>query len=448
MNKKAIIISTIIFWGSFFAENTFAQKVLHLNLEQAVEYAYSNNYGLINSGKDLELAKQKIKESIAEGLPQINASVTYHDNVARPVFFLPGDLAGKPGQTLPVQFGTRYDANLSGQFTQLIFDARYFIGLKAAKASLERTNKDFFKNKLAVKEKVSETYFQILSVKEGLHIIDSTLAITKKLYIQTKKIYKEGLLQDTDVDQLSLMVSNLKASRAYMQNQYRIATALFKFYLGLKEKDSVLLSQNLPELINLKDKQLISIPKFEVNQNIDLLTVKAMKRLSKLQVGLARAAYFPSINGIVNYETQAQRPVWNFFNSQKWYQSAVIGITMRIPVFSSGKRWSSLKQAKLNYEKTQILEKQTADQLKIQFQTLKNEYENSIKVYINKRKNKKIAEKIYNKTLEKYIQGMASSLDLLNTHNQFLTAENGFINAEFSLLQAAEKLQNLTTKAN
>lgn len=423
-------------------------KVKYFSLKQAVAYSMVHNYGVINSGKDLQIAKLKIKESLAQGLPQVNTAVEYKDNIARPVFILPGKLTGRPGQGIPVQFGTRFNANFSGSITQLIFDGRYFIGLKAARITLERTSKEFFKNKLAVQEQVSDAYFDVLSVAESVHIIDSTLRVTQKLANETKQIYKSGMATETDVEQLDLLVSNLKASDTYLRNQYGIAQAFLKFYLGLGEKDSIVLTQTLPELIWQKTHNPLLLQTFNIANNIDYQTVQKNIALAGLKIKLAKAAFIPSLNAIVNYQTQAQRNVWNFFKTgQKWFQSASYGITMSIPILSSGARMAKLKQAKIAYDQAQVLERQTAAQLNIQYQTEKNDFRNALSVYHNKLANRKVAEKIYRKTAEKYTHGMASSLDLLNTHNQFLKAESDYITAGLNLLKSAEKLEILLTKA-
>ncbi len=423
-------------------------KVKYFTLRQAVDYSLVHNYGVINAGKDLEIAKQKIKEQLAQGLPQVNASIDYQDNIARPVFILPGEVAGKPGEGIPVQFGTKYSGALNGNVKQLIFDGRYFIGLKAARVSLERTDKAFFKNKLAVTEQVSDAYFNVLSAAESLRIVDSTLQITKKLAGETEQIYKAGLAEDVDVDQLNLLVANLQASRTFLKNQFGIAQAYLKFYLGLGERDSVVLTQTLPELIFQKTHSPLLASTFRLNNNVDYQTIQTSIKLESLKVKLAKAAFVPSINAIFNYQNQAQRDVWNFFDpGQKWFQSASFGISMSIPILSSGQRASQLKQAKIAYEKTLVLEQQTKAQLTIQYQTLKNDFYNALSVYRNKLENRKVAEKIYRKTATKYSHGMASSLDLLNTHNQFLNAESDYITAGLNLLKTAEKLEILLTKA-
>ena len=422
-------------------------RVKYFSLRQAVAYSMVHNYGVINSGKDLEIAKQKIKESIAQGLPQLNAAISYKDNIARPVFILPGEVAGKPGEGIPVQFGTKYSGGLSGNLKQLIFDGRYFIGLKAARVSLERTDKQFFKNKLAVKEQVSDAYFNVLSAAESLRIVDSTLRITKKLANETEQIYKAGMAEDIDVDQLNLLVANLQASNTYLRNQYTIAQAFLKFYLGLSEKDSIVLTQTIPELIRQKTQDPILIQAFNLSDNVDYQEITKVKEIRNLQVKLAKSAYIPTINAIVDYQTQAQRSVWNFFSTgQQWFQSASHGITMSIPILSSGERIAKLKQAKIAYEQAKVMERQTASQLGIQYQTTRNDFYNALRLYKNKLANRKVAETIYRKTTAKYSHGMASSLDLLNTHNQFLNAESDYVTAGLNLLKSAEKLEIILTK--
>ncbi len=451
--KKILYFMLLLLLPGWWTATAYGQaadssRIKHFSLQQAVDYSLIHNWGVINSGKDLEIAKQKIKEQTAQGLPQVNASIDYQDNFARPVFILPGEIAGKPGEGIPVQFGTRYSGALNANAKQLIFDGRYFIGLKAARVSLERTNKAFFKNKLSVKEQVSDAYFNVLSAEESLRIVDSTLQITQKLANETEQIYKAGLAEDVDVDQLNLLVANLKASRTFLKNQLGIARAFLKFYLGMGEKDSVVLTQTLPGLIRQKTHNPLLMSTFNLNNNIDYQTIQTSIKLEDLKIKLAKAAFVPSINAIFNYQNQAQRDVWNFFQSgQKWYQSANFGISLSIPILSSGERLAKLKQAKIEYEKTLVLEQQTKAQLNIQYQTLKNDFHNALSVYQNKLANRKVAEKIYRKTAAKYSHGMATSLDLLNTHNQFLNAESDYINSGLNLLKAAEKLEILLTKA-
>jgi len=83
----------------------------------------------------------------------------------------------------------------------------------------------------------------------------------------------------------------------------------------------------------------------------------------------------------------------------------------------------------------------------IVFMKTRTKPEKLLSVYENKDKARKVAEKIFNKTSIKFSEGMASSLDILNTQNQYLTAEQEYITSAASLLKAGEELKKLLTKS-
>jgi len=84
MNKFLSLIITIV-----IANNVIAQEIKYMSVKQAIDYAMENNYEIINAGKDVESAGYQVKESTSIGLPQVNASVGYNDNIARPVMIIP-----------------------------------------------------------------------------------------------------------------------------------------------------------------------------------------------------------------------------------------------------------------------------------------------------------------------------------------------------------------------
>ncbi len=423
-----------------------AQEIKLFSLEEAVAYAMENNYTVINAEKDVESAKYKVKESTSIGLPQLNASINYNDNIDRPVMILPPEFV-QPGQSNEVKFGTKYDASLGASVSQLIFSGEYIVGLQAARKYLDKTNTDFFRNKVEVKQLVSDAYFSALSAQRALVVIDSTLTVTRNLADETQEIYQVGFAEDIDVDQLNLLVSDLEANNIYFENQLMISHAFLKFYLGLDDNDSISLTDNMESVINKRHNSgLISDP-FDVYQNLDYLSLAQQKELSFLQVKLEKAAYLPSLSANLYYQTQAQRDEWDFFStSGKWYSSSALGVTMAIPVFSSGQRRSRVKMAQIAYDQTDVLQVQLETQLRIQYTSAKTEYMNAYLVYENKQQNRKTAEKIYNVTTQKYLQGMASSLDILNTHTQFLNAESDYINSARAVLTASEELQKILAK--
>ena len=51
-----------------------------ISLQQAVEFAIKHNKELQSSQMNIDLYRQKVRESVSQGLPQVNGTVTYSTN--------------------------------------------------------------------------------------------------------------------------------------------------------------------------------------------------------------------------------------------------------------------------------------------------------------------------------------------------------------------------------
>ena len=210
-----------------------------------------NNYDVIYSEKNIEAAKQQMREATAFGLPHIDGSIDYSDNIALPVSVIREEVIylANPDRMIVLQFGTKYNMYAGLYASQLLFSGQYIVGLQTAKIFLEKTNIDFFKDKVAVRQQVANSYYNVLSAEEALWVIDTTLAVTQKLANETRITYEVGFVEDIDVDQLELLVADLEANKLYMTNQLGIAHAFLKFYLGLNDQDSLVLTDKMENLI-------------------------------------------------------------------------------------------------------------------------------------------------------------------------------------------------------
>src|SRR6478609_10782820 len=99
------------------------KKSYSFTLQQAIEYALEYNYSAINSGRDIEAAREKKWETTAMGLPQINAGVDYTDNFVLQKSVVPAEFfGGNPGEYAEVAFGTKHSMIARSTLSQLIFD--------------------------------------------------------------------------------------------------------------------------------------------------------------------------------------------------------------------------------------------------------------------------------------------------------------------------------------
>ncbi|MEJ2596609.1 MAG: TolC family protein [bacterium] len=440
------IMTLLISIGTFSLQ---AQQVYRFTLKQAVDFAMENNYDVIYSEKNIEAAKQQMREATAIGLPQLDGAMDYTKNIQRPVSVIPSEdfPGGQPGDVLEIQFGTKHNVNAGLYLNQLVFSGKYIVGLQTAKIFMEKANVDFFRDKVAVRQQVANSYYDVLSTNEALWVVDTTLTVTRNLAEETRKTYEVGFAEDIDVDQLELLVADLEASRVYFENQQNIAHAYLKFYLGLSDLDSLILVDDMQSLVDLQRSSELIASEFNFADNVDYASLEKQKQIRFMQIKLEKTEYMPTLLATLNLQTNAQRETWDFFEGGKWYPSSAFGVNLTVPIWSSGERRARVKQAEIAFEQMEIMEDQLITSLKLQYQTAATEYYNAYLVFLNKEKARKVAEKIFNTTSIKFREGMASSLDILNTQNQYLEAERNYIDAALALLKAGEELERLLTKA-
>jgi outer membrane protein TolC len=441
MTSKFIKTGLILITAVFMTVATSGQT-LSFKLKEAQDFAIQNNYKVKNSQYDLEMAKKQVKENMTYGFPQIDASVNYTYFIALPTSLIPAEFfGGTPGTFEQIQFGTKNNLTAGATLNQLIFDGRYFIGLQYAKIFEQLSTQSLEKSEQDVKENVTQTYYNILVGQEALRILDSTLVILEKTRFETGEMFKEGFAEKTDYDQLSLTVSDIENSINTVTRQNQIGYQLLNFQMGIDLNTPVILTDSLDGLIAQASVEALYDQPFNLEQHIDYRLISSQEQMKVLSLQNEKAAYYPSLNGFLYVQENAQRDKFDFTDpNQPWFLMSNTGVSMRIPIFSSGMRKSRVDQAKVDLEKIRNTKEMVAEGLKLSISQSRSEFKTALENYYRQKQNVALSLEIYKKALTKYNAGIASSVELTQQHNQFFAAERNYFTTVFSLLDAKNKL--------
>ncbi|MBP6871250.1 MAG: TolC family protein [Bacteroidales bacterium] len=414
---------------------------LSFNLKEAGEYAVKNSYSVQNARYDLEIARKKVKENLSLGFPQIDGTVDYSYFIALPTSLIPGDFFGQPGEMIEVQFGTKNNLTAGITLNQLIFDGRYFIGLQYAKIFEQISAENLEKSEEDIRETVSRTYFSILVGEESLKILDSTLVILMETLYQTEELYKEGFAERTDFDQLKITVTDLQNMINLQRRQNELGYKLLKYQMGLDLNQEILLTETLDGLINDAGISALAEQQFNPANHIDYRLISTQEKMQVLSLKNERAAYYPKLNGFVFLQENAQRDSFDFFDiDQPWFMTSSTGVSLKIPVFSSGYRKSRVGQAKLELEKIRLTKNQVQAGLELSALQSRSAFITALENYFRDKQNIGLALDIYSRTLIKYKEGVATSVELTQQHQQFFNAESKYFQTVFNLLDAKNML--------
>ena len=197
-------------------------------LNEAITYALENNYSAINAERDIIDAQKQKWETIASGLPQINADISYQNQLKQPVSLIPAEFfGGQPGEFEPVIFSQPQTAIATATLRQQIFDGSYIVGVQATKAFLSYSQNNKEKTEQEVRIAVVEAYGNVLLARESVAILESNLlALSKNLSETQRFIFENGLAEEESVQQLQITYS-------VVENQLRNATRFLKITLQM-----------------------------------------------------------------------------------------------------------------------------------------------------------------------------------------------------------------------
>lgn len=436
----------------FLCVNPFIPSKIHgqdseiqsFSLKDAQEFAVLHSYDSIKSLLDVEAARKKLKETLADGFPQIDSNLRYLNNLELPTVLIPDFIGGDPDKKIALQFGTQHNANFNITVNQKIFDASYIVGLNTSKIYQQLADEGYERTQLEVKETVTNTYFLILVSKETERIIKANIENLEKTLYEISESYKEGFVEKTDVDVIQISVTGLKNSLQNVQKQTEVAYKLLKFQMGLDLEKNIEITEKLEDILRRIDIQEAISAEFNLSQNIDYKLLNTQEKLAEMAHKNARTKYWPSISAFYTYQQAAQRDRFNFLNFNKdWFRSQMFGINIYIPIFKSGGQKARVAQAAIVLKQARNLRLQASQGILLEDAQARNALSAAYENFLNIKDNMDLSKNVYDATLTKYREGISSSTDLTQANDRYLLSQSNYIQAISTLLNAKNKLDRI-----
>lgn len=436
-NKIIILCLVLSFVKSYSQEDAFT-------IDEAVDYALKNSYATRNAKLDIDAAEKKKWETTTIGLPQINANVDYQNFLKQSISLIPAEFfGGTVGEFAEVSFGTKQNINAEITLSQLLFDGSYLIGLQSAKTFLKISELAKTKTDKAIREAVINAYGNVLLTKESIVILENNLKIINKIINDTQIIYDNGLAEEQDVEQLQITRSTLKNQLNNSKKLFDVATNLLKIAMGKDIDSNIELSDSLESLVLKNTSQDLNETLFNATDHIDYLIAQNTVTANTLLMKFEKSKALPSLTSFLNLAQNANNDNFKFLDSdQKWFGSALFGVSLNVPIFSSLKRSSRTQQAKIALEQANIKLNETEQKLKLQVQSAKANYQFSLDNYQTIKENLALAKRIENKEQIKFFEGIGSSFNLLTAQNQLYKTQQLYISAIVQIINAKIKLEN------
>lgn len=419
----------------------FAQQKNAFSLQEAIDYAlkYSPNY--LNADLDLKNATYKKNEITGLGLPQITGSIDIKDYLDLPTSLLPGQFFGAPAGTyIPVKFGTKYNSTAGINASQLIFSSDYIFGVSAAKEFINLSKINLTRTKSELAAQVSKAYYNVVINNERMGLLDANVKRLKKIFDDTKALNEQGFVEKIDVERIELQYNNLLTEHDKVAKLITLSENFLKFQMGYKISESITLTDNLN--VETADESIIGQTKIDVTKRPDYQLVIAQQKLNDLDVKRLKWGYLPTLAAYGAYQYNAQRQDFTFLDfdkndpTKKWFKIALVGATLNVNLFDGLQRHNKIQQAKIASSKTINNLKNLEMAAELEASSASISYANAYSTMLLQKKNRELANHVYDVAQKKYQQGVGSNIELLNAETSLKEAEINYFNSVYDMLVA------------
>jgi len=402
--------------------------VLELSLKDAQNYAAAQNRSLKNASLAVQEAYAQRWQTIAAMLPQVDGSYSYSNYLGYSATLAMGGQSVNINMPNVGALGVTASMGVNGQ--GIVGALLNNIAIDMKKIALEKSESE-------LRGSVMSSYVSVLALQSISALLDSSLTNIQELEAITQHAVNVGAAEQTSADQLRVRVNTLKNSINVQKRNIELATNSLKVLLDVPVETELVLTENLDAVLSPERVLNLLSENFNIENNLNYQLLQKQTELAKKNVAMAGWAYGPTVSLAYNYTNQE----YYGEGGMRMTPPNVIQVSVRMPLWSSGKRAAGVIEKKIAYEEAKNTLSETTDNLAIQYSQLCFNLTNAYETYINEKENIDVTQRVFASTTNKYQWGAASNVELTNASNDLISAQSAYVQAILSLVNAQVELE-------
>lgn len=305
----------------------------------------------------------------------------------------------------------------------------------------EESKRQYTEDMEEVALQASDLFFNLLLAQINLEIAEKSLSNTDTLYQISKGRYNLGKIAENDLLQMELSLMNARSNVSQGKLDVQFGTQRLKNFLRISGDEKIKLIE--PKLI----------PKFDVDHGKAIEEAKKnrqdiiefQRQKIEAERDVARAIGENRLNANLTASfglTQSSALIDNVYNNPLEQQRFRLGFQM--PIVDWGRAKSQIKTAVANKDLIEITISQSEQNFEQEIALLTNQfqmYREKLKIAVQ---SDTIAQKRYEITMQRYVIGKISILDLNVALEEKIKAKRSYVQALYDFWRSYYELRRKT----
>ena len=398
---------------------------LNLSLAEAQDYAVAQNRSLRNANLAVQKAYAQRWQTIASMLPSADLSWGYTSMMGYKMNF----------SGMPIEMP---DNGTLGITAAVGINGQAIVGALLNNVAIDMQKLNLQQSEDNLRANVKTSYASVLVLQNVVKLLESSLANIEQMAEMTQRSVEVGAAEQTTADLIKVRVNTLKNNIHANQRSTQLALNALKVLLDVPAETELVLSTALDEFLSAEAVLKVLGNDFVMENNLNYQLLEKNVELAKKNVHMAGWAYGPTIALAYQYSQK------DYFGEKEGFNMTppnAVSLNISVPLWSSGKRAAGVVEKKIALEEARNTFAETANNLGIQNEQLRYNLQNGYETYMNEKDNMEVTQRVFESTTNKFNQGAASNLDLVNASNDLITAQSTYVQAVLNLVNAQVELE-------
>lgn len=425
------IIFLLCFCAPIFGADT--PQELTLSLSASLQRAQQNNETLLIAQQDLLTAQQQAVEARADGLPQLDAGLSYTRN-----WFLPSFIIGD--QTVTIGAHNNLTGTL-GLRQPLYSGGKVFAAIKVAQLYRTYSQENIRLIQQRVHKEVETAYYNVLLAQDLLHVNKLSLARARANLERVERLFQSGRVSEYDLLRAQTQVAELKPDSIRANNHLKIVSLHFKNQIGIGPETTISLTDNFRLESTAAEKQEETQLELGFSSRPDLRQQELVTDMRHKAETVAKSNGRPKLDLVVNGQWEAQKDNLKFSRNdfrQSWFS----GISLNVPLFDGFRTKSQVAQARAETRRAELTQKQLSRNAQLEISQAHQQFEEALAQKKAQEQTLQFAQKGLKIAETRYSNGIGTQLEVIDGQLTLQRAQAGLAQAKHDVAVAIVNLEH------
>ena len=404
-------------------------------LKQSLDYASTHHPLIMQATVNIQKNDRQISAAKGMLLPSVEAGVNHNYSFGSSI-----DQTTNQRGALNTQYDQVY-----AQANWEMVNWRNFLNISLSKINKESSTFRLKQAQNEVKLNVIQTFFDYQNSKSFLDVLQTQISGIEGQIKRTEKEVEIGSRPKSDVYDIKANLGTLQEQWVSAKNTRDLSKINLLNALAITKDtlDFQMSEENLADS-NFNDPEFI---KNLIEKNPAYKTVMTETKAFEKNIGIAKSAYLPTLFGSYIWSSfysktlsESTDPFSEQFNRNKNQQ---VGFGLNIPIFNKLQVKNNVEIAKLNVINSNYEQEIIINNLTKTFNSIKTQYQNAEKKYTLLKDNFENQRLSFEKSEEKYKEGLMDAYTFFVVRNNFLQANYNLILSKNDVMQQTELLKVL-----